>query len=69
MSQFETLRGDLVAALAEQKLDLDCLADADSRTMSELLEIVLARFRRSQRTAKGYYLALIELAGRIAQAA
>jgi hypothetical protein len=40
---FETLRSELVQALAEQGLDLDCLADADSRTMTELLEIVIAR--------------------------
>jgi hypothetical protein len=65
MDSFETLRGELVAALAEQGLDLDCLAEADSRTMTELLEIVIARFRRSQRLAKAYHLALMALAGRL----
>src|SRR5271154_418402 len=58
VDKFETLRGQLITALAEQELDLDCLADADSQTMNELLEIVLARFRRSERLAKGYHLAL-----------
>lgn len=65
---FHTLRSELVAALAEQGLDLDCLADADSGTMTELLEIVIARFRRSQRVAKGYHLALMSLAGRLTMA-
>jgi len=65
MDSFETLRSELVRALAEQGLDLDCLAEADSRTMTELLEIVIARFRRSQRVAKGYHLALMSLAGRL----
>jgi len=71
MHAFEMLRRDLVAALAAQGLDLDCLADADSRTMTELLEIVVTRFRRSRRVARGYHLALTELAGRlvVAQAA
>ncbi len=71
MRAFGLLRGDLVEELAELGLDLDCLAEADSRTMDELLEIVLARFRRSQRTAKGYHLALMQVAGRLtlAQAA
>jgi hypothetical protein len=65
MDSFEALRGELVGALAEQGLDLDCLVEADSRTMTELLEIVIARFRRSERVAKGYHLALMSLAGRL----
>jgi hypothetical protein len=68
MDRFETLRSELVGALAEQGLDLDCLAEADSRTMTELLEIVIARFRRSERVAKGYHLALMSLAGRLTMA-
>ena len=62
------MRGELIEALAEQGLDLDCLADADLGTMTELLEIVIARFRRSQRVAKGYHLALMSLAGRLTMA-
>src|ERR1700690_573958 len=65
---FQKLRGELIEALAEQGLDLECLADADSGTMTELLEIVIARFRRSQRVAKGYHLALMALAGRLTMA-
>lgn len=71
VDRFETLRAELVGALAEHGLDLDCLAEADLQTMTELVEIVVARFQRSQRVATGYHLALIELAGRLhmAQAA
>jgi hypothetical protein len=65
---FETLRGELVTTLDSHGLDLDCLADADAQTMTELLEIVIARFRRSRRVAKGYHLALIELAGQLSYA-
>jgi len=68
MLEFEALRAELVGALAEQGLDLDCLAEADAQTITELVEIVIARFHRSQRLATGYHLALIELAGRIAPA-
>ena len=49
--------------LAEEGLDLDCLAEADEQTLTELVEIVVARFHRSQRLATGYHLALIKLAG------
>jgi hypothetical protein len=62
-TEFERLRSVLVEALASQGLDLDCLADADERTLTELVEIVVARFHRSQRLATNYHLALIKLAG------
>lgn len=68
MSRFEAQRAQLVTALNEQGLALDCLAEADERTMTELVEVVVARFHRSQRVATGYHLALIELAGRLAPA-
>ncbi len=64
--KFERLRGELVVAIAHRGLRLDSLADADAQIISELLEIVIARFQRSERVAKGYHLALIELAGRLA---
>jgi len=65
MNKFETQRFLLVAALSEQGLDLDCLAEVDARTMQELVEIVVARFHRSQRLSTGYHLALLQLAGRL----
>ncbi len=68
MVKFERLRSELVVAIGRRGLDLDSLADADAQTMAELLEIVIARFQRSERVAKGYHLALIELAGRLAPA-
>ena len=68
MTRFEALRADLVDALAQEGLDLDCLADADEQTLIELVEIVVARFHRSQRLATGYHLALIKLAGSLTPA-
>ena len=68
MSKFEHLRGELAVAIVQRGLRLDSLAEADAQIISELLEIVIARFQRSERVAKGYHLALIELAGRLAPA-
>lgn len=65
MERFERLRGELIAELAQHGLDLDSLAEADAQTMAELLEIVIARFQRSERVAKGYHLALMDLARRL----
>ena len=58
---FAARRHDLVAALSAYDLTLNDFASADSEILVELLEIVVARFQRSQRTAMGYHLALIEL--------
>jgi hypothetical protein len=68
IGEFEHLRGELVVAIGRRGLKLDSLAEADAQTMAELREIVVARFQRSQRVAKGYHLALIELAARLARA-
>ena len=59
---FESERAKLVKDLARAGLNLDHLADADNQTMAELVEIVIARFRRSPRTSQGYHLALLQLA-------
>jgi hypothetical protein len=60
--KFERLRGELLVAVRRRGLDLDSLVDADTQTLGELLEIVIARFQRSERVAKAYHLALMELA-------
>jgi hypothetical protein len=65
MEKFGRLRAELVAALDQHGLDLDSLAEADAETMAELVEIVIARFQRSERVAKGYHLALMDLARRL----
>ena len=59
------MRQTLVGALRHCSLTLDHLAEVDGEIMIELLEIVLSRYNRSQRTAKAYHLALMELAGRL----
>jgi hypothetical protein len=66
MAKYDALRWDLVEALDESPLDLEDLAEADSQILVELLDIVMTRYQRSMRTAKGYHLALIALAGRLA---
>src|SRR5579872_204651 len=66
MAKYDALRWDLVDALDEHPLDLEDLADADAQILVELTEVVMTRYQRSMRTAKGYHLALIALAGRLA---
>lgn len=66
MPKYDALRWDLVEALDDSPLDLEDLADADAQILVELLDIVMSRYQRSMRTAKGYHLALIALAGRLA---
>jgi hypothetical protein len=68
MGKFETCRNDLVAALDESRLSLDHLAADDAGIMMELLDVVMARYHNSMRTAKSYHLALIELATRLTPA-
>jgi hypothetical protein len=68
MARFEIGRNDLVIALRESDLSLDHLAADDSGIMMELLEVVMARYHNSMRTAKTYHLALLELAGRLTPA-
>jgi hypothetical protein len=65
MSDFEALRETLIAALEPCGLTLDHLAEVDSDIMIELLDVVISRYNRSQRIARAYHLALIELAGRL----
>jgi hypothetical protein len=65
MAGFEELRETLIAALSDCYLTLDHLAEVDGEIMVELLEVVLSRYQRSQRTAKAYHLALMEVAGRL----
>ena len=65
MGKFEACRSELMEALGECQLNLDHLAADDSGIMIELLEVVMARYHNSMRTAKSYHLALIELAGRM----
>jgi hypothetical protein len=62
---FVQIRSELIAAIGRLGLDLIDLAQTDAQTMSELLEIVLARFQRSERSATSYHLALIELGERL----
>ena len=62
---FEELRETLVSALEPCGLTLNHLAEVDGEIMIELLDVVMARYNRSDRTARAYHLALMELAGRL----
>jgi hypothetical protein len=68
MAKFEDLRLELGAMLQALGLNLACVAAADAGALAELNEIVNARFQRWSRLAKGYRLALIELAKGLAPA-
>src|SRR3984957_4459380 len=65
MDGFEELRDMLVGELEPCNLTLDHLAEVDGEIMIELLDVVMARYNRSHRTARAYHLALMELAGRL----
>jgi hypothetical protein len=66
MSGFESLRATLLSALEHCSLTLNHLAEVDAEIMMELLDVVISRYNRSQRTARAYHLALMQLAGRLA---
>ena len=60
---FEELRETLVGALEPCDLTLDHLAEVDAEIMIELLDVVMARYKSSHRTARAYHLALWSLPG------
>jgi hypothetical protein len=68
LSAFEALRETLVSALDHCSLTLNQLAEVDAEIMIELLDVVISRYNRSQRTARAYHLALMQLAGRLGPA-
>jgi hypothetical protein len=68
LASFEAHREALVLALAQCRLTLDHLAEVDAEIMTELLDVVIARYNRSHRTARAYHLALMQLAGRLGPA-
>lgn len=68
MSGFKALRRDLASALETLGVSRACIGEADAHALSELTDIVAARFQRCARLARGYRLALIEIAERLAPA-
>ena len=62
---FVRFRGELTTALERLGLGLVDVAQADAQTMAELLEIIRARFQRSERAATSYHFALVELGERL----
>jgi hypothetical protein len=68
LGAFEALRETLVSALDHCSLTLNQLAEVDAEIMIELLDVVISRYNRSQRTARAYHLALMQLAGQLGPA-
>ena len=68
IQEFEVLRAVLVETLDSSGLNLDDLAEVDQEIMTELLDVVVARYNRSHRTAMAYHLALMQLARRLGPA-
>ena len=64
-ANYESLRTELIAAVARSGVEVACLSRGDAQTMAELLDIVVTRFQRSKRAASSYRLALLELAERL----
>jgi hypothetical protein len=65
---FEQRQGELLAALEAEDVELDRVAEADTRVLRELLAVVVDRFHRTPRMSMSYHLALLELAGRLKRA-
>jgi hypothetical protein len=64
-ANYQGLRTELIAAVARSGVEVAWLKRGDALTMAELLDIVVARFQRSERAASSYRLALLELAERL----
>jgi len=64
-ANYERLRAELIAAVRRGGLEVACLDRVDAQAMTELLDIVAARFQRCGREASNYRLALLELAERL----
>ena len=58
-------RSALVAAASEAGLDMAFLSSVDDEVMTELLEVVLRRFRGMPDEARKYHLLLMSIAGRL----
>ena len=52
IERFSGCARELVLAVVGGGLSLESLVEADAQTMAELLEIVIARFQRSERVAR-----------------
>jgi hypothetical protein len=61
----DSRRNELIGALEQEDVELDTVADADARTLRELLTVVVDRFHRMPRVSLSYHMALLELAGRV----
>ena len=65
LAKFQVLQHNLRNTLLRRNLSLDVLELVDADIISELLAIVMMRYRRSPDDAVSYHLALIKIAGHL----
>jgi hypothetical protein len=68
LAKFQVLRHNLRNTLVRRNLSLDVLEMVDADIISELLAIVMMRYRGSMDDALSYHLALLEIAGHLKSA-
>jgi hypothetical protein len=69
MGSFAMMRNTLIEAFQPCSMTLDHLALVDGEIIIELLDVVISRYNRSHRTSSAYFLALMDLAGRLGRRA
>jgi hypothetical protein len=65
LTKFRVLQHNLRSMLLRRNLSLNVLEMVDADIMSELLAIVMMRYRRSMDDSMSYHLALIKIAGHL----
>jgi hypothetical protein len=65
LAKFRVLRHNLRSTMRRRNLSLNVVELVDADIMSELLAVVMMRYRRSTDDAVSYHLALLEIAGRL----
>ena len=65
LARFRVLQLNLRSTLLRRNLSLNVLEMVDADIMSELLAVVMLRYRRSTDDAVSYHLALIKIAGHL----
>jgi len=65
LARFRVLQDKLRSTLIRRNLSLNVLEMVDADIMSELLAVVMVRYRRSMDDAVSYHLALLEIAGHL----
>ena len=65
LARFRVLQDKLRSTLIRRNLSLNVLEMVDADILSELLKVVMVRYRRSMDDAVSYHMALIKIAGHL----